>query len=72
MSLLCYIGRDIPGYKLAFGSKEDKHAIYVQGTLHAREWIAAPSLLYYMATLLDLYATDTDGIKVSMVLLVDL
>lgn len=45
-------GRSIPAFKVSSGSTS-KPIIFIQGMLHAREWISPPTVIYTMAALLD-------------------
>lgn len=49
-------GREIPAYRVSSGSGPDggsKPIIFIQGMLHAREWISPPTVIYTLAALLD-------------------
>lgn len=49
-------GRPISAYQISTGPESDgspKPIIYIQGMLHAREWISPPTVIYSMAKLLD-------------------
>ncbi|KDO34323.1 hypothetical protein SPRG_01458 [Saprolegnia parasitica CBS 223.65] len=47
-----YLGRPIFGYKLSPPGASN-HAMYVQGLLHAREWVSSMAVVYHLAVLLD-------------------
>lgn len=44
-------GADIPAYRISTGS--GKKVLYIQGLIHAREWIAGSSVFFTIASLLD-------------------
>jgi len=56
-----YQGRDIVGFTVTAGSTEDKPEIYLQGLVHAREWLAPTNVLWILMALLNGYGTDPDA-----------
>eukprot|EP01065_Artemidia_motanka_P041878 TRINITY_DN54_c0_g1_i1.p1 TRINITY_DN54_c0_g1~~TRINITY_DN54_c0_g1_i1.p1 ORF type:complete len:419 (+),score=156.71 TRINITY_DN54_c0_g1_i1:58-1314(+) len=46
-----YEGRDIRGIR--FGSSDEKHAVWLQCGIHAREWIAPATCMYYTQKILE-------------------
>ncbi|EQC34472.1 hypothetical protein SDRG_07801 [Saprolegnia diclina VS20] len=53
-----YLGRPIVGYKLS-PPGASPHAMYVQGLLHAREWVSSMAVVYHAAILLDAIVSKT-------------
>ncbi|CAK4395500.1 unnamed protein product [Aphanomyces euteiches] len=62
------LGQSIPAYKLTSLTNTSKKAIYLQSTMHAREWISLTSTVFTWASLLDGIAAANS----SIVKLVDL
>ena len=48
-----YEKRTIPGYKISLNDGRKRKSIFIQGLLHAREWLAVPTTIYTMVSLID-------------------
>jgi len=51
-------GRNIPALLITGTSTGPKKRIYLQGTIHAREWISPPTVVFIIENLVTLYQSD--------------
>jgi len=56
-----YEGREIVAFTVTSTIGSNKPEIYLQGCVHAREWLAPTNVLWTMTAMLNGYGTDTDA-----------
>ncbi|XP_044732015.1 carboxypeptidase B-like isoform X2 [Chrysoperla carnea] len=54
-----YEGRDLEVLKISSGGNEDKPAIFIDGGMHAREWISPATVLYIISQLVENYSENS-------------
>ncbi|XP_067651303.1 carboxypeptidase A2-like [Haliotis asinina] len=53
-------GNDIKALKISVSLQSNRPAVFLEGTLHAREWVAPASILWMTNELLQRYGTDAE------------
>jgi len=56
-----YEGRDIHGFEVTAPSSTEKPEIYIQGLVHAREWLAPTNVMWFMMAMISGYGTDPNA-----------